>query len=389
MLFLIHEALRDWLIANGLYLVFSPLDEVQFRALAAIGVAFFIVILAGRPTIGLLTRLKIGDSGLTDAEALRESARSRANTPTMGGVLICGAIGLAVLLFADLTNFYVQLGLVVLVWLAALGGADDYLKLTAARRGDGRQGLYAWEKLIFQLGLGVLVGYFVYREGNTEAAQDVAHVLNLPFQKTYISQIGGLSEGLIFLGLGSFVVLSALMVGGLSNAMNITDGLDGLVSGIGATVCLALLVLALVAGTETWAHYLLVPNVVGSNELAVIAGAMAGACLGFLWWNCAPAMVFMGDTGSLAIGGLVAYIAIVIRQEIVALILCGVCLLEIGSVVLQVGYFRLTGGKRIFRCAPYHHHLHLGGWAEQQVVARLWIVTILLAVVGLASIKIR
>lgn len=389
MLYLIHEGLREWLIANGVYSVFSPLDEVQFRALAAIGVSFALVLIFGRMTIRTLLRLKIGDSGLTDAEALRDSARSRANTPTMGGVLICGAIALATLLLADLANFYVQLGLVVLVWLALLGGVDDYLKLTASRRGDGRQGLHAWEKLIFQLGIGVLVGFFVYREGNTDAAQDVAHVLNLPFQKTYVSQFGGLSSGLIYLGLGSFVLLTTLMVAGLSNAVNITDGMDGLVSGIGSTVCLALLVLGLVAGEQTWAHYLLVPHVVGSNELAVIAGAMAGACLGFLWWNCAPAMVFMGDTGSLAIGGLLAYIAVVIRQEIVTLFLCGVCLLEIGSVVLQVGYFRMTGGKRIFRCAPYHHHLHLGGWAEQQVVARLWIITILLAVIGLASIKVR
>lgn len=389
MLYLIHQALRDWLVANGLYPVFSLLDEVQFRAMAAIGLAFLLVILFGRQTIGVLMRLKIGDSGLTDAEALRENARSRANTPTMGGVLICGAIGLTTLLLADLANFYVQLGLVVLVWLAALGGADDYLKLTAARRGDGRQGLRAWEKLIFQLGIGALVGYFVFREGNTDAARDVAHVLNLPFQKTYTSQVGGLSDGLIYLGLGAFVILSMLMVAGLSNAVNITDGMDGLVSGIGSTACLALLVLGLVAGTETWAHYLLVPHIVGSNELAVLAGAMAGASLGFLWWNCAPAMVFMGDTGSLALGGLIAYIALVIRQEIVALVLCGVCLIEIGSVVLQVAYFRTTGGKRIFRCAPFHHHLHLGGWAEQQVVARLWIVTILLAVIGLASIKVR
>ncbi len=389
MLYLIHQTLREWLVANGLYSIFSPLDEVQFRALAAIGLAFFLVLLAGRPTISILTRMKIGDSGLTDAEALRENAVSRANTPTMGGVLICGAIGLTTLLLADLENFYILLGLVVLVWLAVLGGVDDFLKLTAARRGDGRQGLYAWEKLIFQLGIGALVGVFVYREGNTDAAQDIAHVVNLPFQKTYVSQIGGVAGGLIFLGLGAFVLLSTLMVAGLSNAVNITDGMDGLVSGIGGTVCLALLVLALVAGTDTWAHYLLVPHVVGSNELAVIAGAMAGACLGFLWWNCAPAMVFMGDTGSLAIGGLIAYIAVVVRQEIVALILCGVCLIEIGSVVLQVGYFKSTGGKRIFRCAPYHHHLHLGGWAEQQVVARLWIVTILFAVIGLATIKVR
>lgn len=389
MLYLIHQALRDWLAAKGLYPFFSVLDEIQFRALAAIGLAFAIVLIFGKPTIRRLVRMKIGDTGMTDAAALRGTATSKANTPTMGGVLIGGAIGATTLILADLANFYVLLALVVLVWLGVLGGFDDYLKLTAARRGDGRQGLFAWEKLVFQLGLGLLVGYFVFREGSADGANSVAHVLNLPFQKTYTSQIGGLSSGLIFLSLGPFMILSMLMVSGVSNAVNITDGMDGLATGICGIGSLVMLILALVAGTETWSHYLLVPHVVGSNELAVVAGAMAGACLGFLFWNCAPAMVFMGDTGSLALGGLLAYIAVVIRQEVIALVLLGVCLLEIGSVVLQVGYFRFTGGKRIFRCAPYHHHLHLGGWAEQQVVARLWIVSILLAVVALASIKVR
>ncbi len=389
MFYLLHQTLRDWLVSTGLYPLFSLFDEIQFRALASIGLSFLIVIALGKPTIRKLVRMKIGDSGLTDAAALRQTAVTKANTPTMGGVLIVAAIGLSTLLLADLANFYVLLSLVVLVWLAVLGGFDDWLKLTAARRGTGRQGLYAWEKLVFQLGIGLLVGYFVFREGNTEAARDIAHVLNLPFQKTYTSQIGGMSAGLIFLSLGPFMLLSMLMVGGLSNAVNITDGMDGLASGICGVASLAMLALALIGGTETWAHYLLVPHVVGADELSVVAGAMAGACVGFLFWNCSPAMVFMGDTGSLALGGLIAYIAVVVRQEVVALVLMGVCLVEIGSVVIQVGYFRATGGKRIFRCAPYHHHLHLGGWGEQQVVVRLWIVTILLAVVALASIKVR
>lgn len=389
MLYLVLQQLRKWLSEHGAYAVFSPLDEIQFRALAAVGLAFAIVLLFGRPTISRLIRAKIGDSGMTDAEALRETAITKANTPTMGGILICGAIGISTLLLADLANFYIQLGLVILVWLSVLGGFDDYLKLTARRRGDGRQGLYAWEKLVFQLGIAVLAGVFVYRQGNTESASDLAHVLNLPFQKTYISMIGGLSDNLIFLPMGAFVLIATMMIAGLSNAANITDGMDGLATGISGIVALSLLLLALIAGTEPWAHYLLVPHVVASNELAVLAGAMAGACLGFLWWNCAPAMVFMGDTGSLALGGLIGYIAVVLRQELVTLVLCGIFLVEIGSVVIQVGYFRLSGGKRVFRCAPFHHHLHLGGWAEQQVVARLWIISILLAVIGLASIKVR
>jgi len=186
-----------------------------------------------------------------------------------------------------------------------------------------------------------------------------------------------------------FLFVSILLIAGVSNAVNITDGMDGLASGVSVVVSLGLLVLALIAGSEQISKYLYVPHIVYADELAVMGGAMAGACLGFLWWNCSPAQVFMGDTGSLALGGLIAYIALVTRQELVVLLMCGVFLAEIASVVLQVGYFRYTGGKRIFRCAPYHHHLHLGGWTEQQVVARLWIVSIILSVIALASLKIR
>jgi phospho-N-acetylmuramoyl-pentapeptide-transferase len=171
--------------------------------------------------------------------------------------------------------------------------------------------------------------------------------------------------------------------------VNITDGMDGLAAGISTAVAFGLFVLALVAGWQAAAQYLLVPYIPGSDELAVLAGAMAGACLGFLWWNCFPAQVFMGDTGSLALGGLMAYIAIVIRHEAVLLLMCGMFLIEIGSVVLQVGCFKLTKGKRIFRVAPIHHHFHLGGWTEQQVVARFWIISIILVVLALASIKVR
>jgi phospho-N-acetylmuramoyl-pentapeptide-transferase len=165
--------------------------------------------------------------------------------------------------------------------------------------------------------------------------------------------------------------------------------MDGLAAGISTAVSLGLAVLALIAGRQVAAQYLLVPHVPGTGELGVVAGAMAGACLGFLWWNCSPAQVFMGDTGSLCLGGLIGYIAVCTRQEVVTLLMCGCFLAEIGSVVAQVGYFKASGGKRIFRCAPYHHHLHLGGWTEQQVVARAWIVSILLVVAGLASVKLR
>ncbi|MBL8763283.1 MAG: phospho-N-acetylmuramoyl-pentapeptide-transferase [Phycisphaerae bacterium] len=392
MLYVFLDLTRDWLSARGCYWAFMVFDRLTFRALAAAILAFFAVLRFGRPVIAWLARKKIGDSGLTDAEALRVRMASRANVPTMGGLLIAAAILAASILLADVRNFYVILALIVLVWLAAVGFADDWLKLNAASRpGASRQGLFAWEKLVFQLGLGLLIGYFTYSHGLTEAPHDLAHVLNLPFQKTYVPGSGGavLSDGLVYLDRWTFVLLSTLMITGMSNAVNITDGMDGLATGISGAVALGLLVLAVIAGWPLAAQYLLVPHVPQSDELAVVAGAMGGACLGFLWWNCAPAHVFMGDTGALALGGLLGYIAVVIRQEILVLFMSTVFILEIGSVVLQVGYFKATGGKRIFRVAPYHHHLHLSGWTEQQVVVRFWIISVLLVVTALASIKIR
>jgi phospho-N-acetylmuramoyl-pentapeptide-transferase len=407
MLYSFAKAAVNWLVEHHLDWAFMVLYQTEFRALAAAGLAFLIVLLLGRRTIAFLTRMKIGDTGLTDAEALRTQSKSKANTPTMGGILIAGAIAVSVLLLADITQFYVYSSLIVLVWLAVLGGVDDWLKLTAARRGTGsRQGLYAWEKLIFQLGLGLLVGLFAYQHGDTGVIatladagrgtpiptgehHDLAHVLNLPFQKTYTNGGASVNPNLIYFAKAVFIVWTLLFMTGMSNAVNITDGMDGLAGGISAAVSLGLCVLALIAGNQVWAQHLLVPYVPGSEELSVVAGAMAGACLGFLWWNCSPAQVFMGDTGSLSLGGLIGYIALVARQEIVVLLMCTVFLVEIGSVVLQVGYFKATRGKRIFKCAPYHHHLHLSGWTEGQVVARAWIVSILLVVLALASIKIR
>jgi phospho-N-acetylmuramoyl-pentapeptide-transferase len=372
--------------------IFQVFGQLQFRALAAAALSFAIVLLLGKPTIAWLVRQKIGDSGATDAEALRGHNSSKANTPTMGGILIVGSILLSVFLLSDLSVRYVQYGLVVLIWLAVLGGVDDWLKLTARSRGSGgRQGLYAWEKLIFQLGLGLLITWFVYKQGVVpEHLNDVRHVLNLPLQKTYLPETHALNEDhLIFLGEGAFVVVGMLMIAGMSNAVNITDGMDGLAAGISGAVAMGLFVLSMIAGYQGWAQGLLVPYVPDAGELSVLCGATAGACLGFLWWNCSPARVFMGDTGALCLGGIIGYVAIVTRQEIVALLMSGVFLIEIGSVALQVGYFKATGGRRIFKVAPYHHHLHLSGWPEQQVVSRLWIITVILVVMGLASIKVR
>ncbi len=388
MLYWLLHLTRDWLYQYKIYSLFSVLDQIQFRVLAAMGLSFAIVLLGGPATIRKLIAMKLGDTGATDAKILQAHAKSKANTPTMGGVLIVAAIGISILLLADLSKFYVQMALIVLVWLSVLGGVDDYLKLTSAWRGGSRQGLHAWEKLVFQLGLGLLMGLFLYRQ-SPGTVQDLGHVLNLPFQKTYTTTAGELNPGLWFLPLPIFVLVCVLMITGMSNAVNITDGMDGLASGISAVVSMGLTVLALVAGSLAASQYLLVPSIAFADELAVVAGAMAGACLGFLWWNCSRAQMFMGDTGSLALGGLIGFLAVAIRQEFVALVMSGVFLLEIGSVVIQVAYFKSTGGKRVFKCAPYHHHLHALLWTEQQVVVRLWIVSILLVVVGLASLKLR
>lgn len=390
MLFILFDMLRDWLFDRGLYWPFGVLDQIEFRVLAAMLLSFGLIIGLGRRTIRVLVAMKIGDTGMTDAEALRAISAGRRNTPTMGGVLIAGAILAGTLLLADLRVPYVQMGVLTVIWLACLGGVDDYLKLTAATRGAGsRQGLHAWEKLIFQLGLGVLLGVFAFRYGDSAAPQDVAHALNLPFQKTYTTVQGDANPDLIYLTGAWYILFMTLITAGLSNAVNITDGMDGLATGCSAAVAIGVVVLAVIAGTERWSVPLLVPHVPSADELGVLVGALAGACLGFLWWNCAPAAVFMGDTGSLAIGGILGYVAVVIRQEFAVLLMCGVFLAEIGSVVMQVGYFKASGGKRIFRCAPYHHHLHLGGWQEQQVVARMWIVSILLVVFALATLKLR
>ena len=394
MLYLFISWLRERLYDTWIDRPLGVFDQVQFRAMFAAGLAFLLVVLLGPTTIRRLRALKMGDTGETDAEALKSHAATKANVPTMGGILICGAIFVSTLLIADIGQFLVQLGLVVLVWLTVLGGMDDYLKMTAAQRGGGRQGLHAWEKLIFQLGIGLLAGWFLFDHGRVPEGESLQHVLNLPGQRTYIPGGGGIAPGLWYLGSGVFVLVCVLMIAGMSNATNLTDGMDGLAGGISAAVSLGLVILALVAGSEGLAQVYLVPHVPFAHELGVLAGAMGGACLGFLWWNCAPAKVFMGDTGSLALGGLIGFIAIALRQEFVVLVMCAVFLLEIGSVVLQVGWFKWTRartgtGRRIFRVAPIHHHLHLGGWTENQVVVRLWIITILAGLVALATIKLR
>ena len=369
--------------------------QVEFRAFVAVLVSFFLVLAFGRPVIRWLLKQKVGDAPEFYNADLNQMMESRTGTPTMGGILICGSILLTILLMADLSGRYVQLAIAVMIGYAILGGMDDWLKLTTSRRKPGsREGLFAWEKLLFQLGLGFGVGYVLFTQA---AVDESAKVLNLPFQRTFepiqvsqlVSRLPELNPSVWVMGGVPFIVLAMLFIAGTSNAVNISDGLDGLSAGVMGIAAIAFMILVYIACQKQTAGLLLVPYVNGSDELMVVAGAMAGACLGFLWFNSSPAMVFMGDTGSLPLGGLLGYIAVAIRQEFLLLLIGGIFFMEIGSVILQVGYFKMTGGKRIFRMSPIHHHFHLGGWSEQQVVTRFWLITIVLSMAAFALLKLR
>lgn len=374
---------------------------VEFRAVLAVVLAFGAVVGFAPRTIRWLITKKIGDNPEFHHQDLNELTRHKSNVPTMGGILIVGALFGVTLLLADLRSFYVVMALACVFSLFLIGFADDWLKLTAGRRSKAsRDGLRSWEKLVFQLGVAALLGWFTYRYGISKFAyanefSAMARSVNLPGIKAWTREAGVLVQNpeMIVLPAALFVLVATLLITGFSNAVNLTDGMDGLASGITVIVAFLLMILCVIAGYNSQgfvlAKYLLVPHIPFSDELAVVAGAVVGACLGFLWFNCHPAQVFMGDTGSLPLGGLLAYLALVIRQEFLLLVVGGVFLLEIGSVVIQVTYFRMTGGKRVFRCTPIHHHFHLLGWGEQQVVVRAWVVTALLAALALAAVKLR
>jgi len=403
MLYNLYTAWQDWLNEHGLGF-FRIFSFITFRAVSALILSFVIVLVLGRPTIRKLVKLKIGDKPEFYNADLNELMKEKANVPTMGGVLISFSILLTTFLLADVTSFYVHMAVLCLVWLTALGSIDDLLKLTSTRRKKGgREGLYSWEKLVFQFGLAVLLGWFIYKHGQSNDVDEhmkMATSLNLPFMSTW-EKMGGEwipSPNLITLAPVAFMILTVLVIVGSSNAVNLTDGMDGLATGVTAICGLAFVVLTIIAGSEDAAKFLRVPFIRYSDELAVVTAAMVGACLGFLWYNCSPAQMFMGDTGSLPLGGLLGYIAVVIRQEFLLFIIGGVFVMEAVSVILQVGYFkltyRLTGeGKRIFACAPIHHHFQTRKtgvkWTETQIVVRFWLISAMLAAVALASIKLR
>jgi phospho-N-acetylmuramoyl-pentapeptide-transferase len=402
MIYLLVKRMQETIDGSTLLGPLGVFRWVEFRAVFSIVISFLIVVLFAKRTIRWLVKQKIGDNPSFDHKDLDRLMKQKANTPTMGGILIAFAILVTTLLLADLNSFYVIMALVCLCYLAAVGFIDDWLKLTTARRKPGsRHGLYSAEKLLLQLGLAVVLGLFIHHWGNNSvlfpdpAEQMMSHSLTLPLMKTWVFQNGSYipSPHLIVLGTWPFVLMTIFTITYSSNAVNLTDGMDGLSSGTMVIVASAFMVLCFIAGHTVGdfvlAKKLLVPFIPFSDELAIVAGAMVGSCLGFLWFNCSPAQVFMGDTGSLPLGGLLGYIAVVIRQEFLLLVIGGVFLIEVLSVVMQVGYFKLSGGKRIFKCAPIHHHFHLSGWTEQQVVVRFWLISALLTAIALATIKLR
>jgi phospho-N-acetylmuramoyl-pentapeptide-transferase len=361
---------------------FYAYQHVLFRSVVAILTSLIISLLIGPRIIRWLMRKKIGDRPEFYHAALNELTKEKANTPTMGGLIILSSTILTTLLWARLDNPFVQKAIFVLLWFGTLGAVDDWLKLTAAARQRGRNGLLAWEKLVFQIAGAVLIASFVFFDF-TDILD--GKLLWVPFYKSGLP-----------LANWTFILIAIFYITMTSNAVNLADGMDGLAGGCIAMVSLVLVILCYVASETmsrttpvTWSSYLLLPHISEAGELAIFYASILGAVLGFLWFNCYPAQTFMGDTGSLPLGAAMGYGALVTRNEILLLIIGGVFVIELMSVVLQVGYFKYTGGKRLFRCAPLHHHFHLAGWSEPQVVVRFWLMAAAFAALALATIKLR
>ena len=347
---------------------FNVFGYITLRTVLAAMTALVISFIAGPRVIRWLAAKKIGQAVRTDGP---QTHLAKSGTPTMGGVLILIAIAVTTLLWADLTNRYVWVVLIVTMGFGAIGWYDDWKKVVYRDpKGLASRWKYFWQSVI-----GIIVAVYLGMTATLPAQVE----LIVPFFKTVAYPLGVIG----------FMVLTYFVIVGTSNAVNLTDGLDGLAIMPAVMVAAALAIFAYVAGNAVYAKYLFVPYVPGAGELCIFLGAMAGAGLGFLWFNAYPAEVFMGDVGALALGGALGTVAVIVRQEIVLAIMGGVFVAETLSVAAQVLYFKFTGGKRIFRMAPLHHHFELGGWKETQVVVRFWIITIMLVLVGLSTLKIR
>ena len=345
---------------------FNVFSYLTLRAILSTLTALLIAIVIGPKMIRYLQRMQIGQTVRDDGP---QSHLSKSGTPTMGGMLILAAIVVSGLLWADLTNRYVLVTLTVVVAYGIIGFVDDYRKVI---RKDAK-GLIARWKYFWQSVIALGVAFYLYSSATLSAETS----LLVPFFKEVFPQLG------VF-----FVIITYFTIVGTSNAVNLTDGLDGLAIVPTILVAGAFAIFAYVTGNANFAAYLNIPHIPLTSELVIVCTAMVGAGLGFLWFNTYPAQVFMGDVGSLALGGTLGVLAVLVRQEIVLIIMGGVFVIETLSVILQVGSYKLRG-QRIFRMAPIHHHYELKGWPEPRVIVRFWIISIILVLVGLATLKLR
>lgn len=338
---------------------------ITFRTIYASLTAFLICFLLGPWVIRKLRTLQIGQYIRKDGP---ETHYDKAGTPTMGGILIIFSITVSTLLWNDLANHYIWIVLLVAVGNGAIGFIDDYLMQVKKRS----KGLGVRMKFALQITLALLTGYLVYM------TPDFSTQVTIPFFKNLAPDLGV-----------GYILFAALVIVGTSNAVNLTDGLDGLAAGPVLIAAVTYIVFAYVAGHARIAEYLQINHVPGSGELAIFCGSLAGATLGFLWFNTYPAQIFMGDVGSLSLGGMLGVVAVITKQEILLVIVGGLFVIEALSVIFQVSFFKVTNGRRIFKMAPLHHHFELKGWPEPKVIVRFWIISIALALLSMSTLKMR
>lgn len=354
---------------HALVKYFSPLNVFKyltFRSAYAAVTSLLIAFLFGPAIIAKLRGLRFGQSVRADGP---ETHLAKSGTPTMGGILIIVAVSVGVLLWADLSNAYVWIALGSLIGFGVIGFVDDWLKI----RRRNSDGIPAWVKLLAQAIVASGAALLIY-----DPTSIATTMLYVPFFKAPVLDLGV-----------AWIPIAVIYVVYWSNAVNIADGLDGLATGLTIMALIAFSVLTYITGRPDWSAYLNIPNVKGAGELTVFNLALLGACVGFLWFNAHPAEVFMGDVGSLALGGVLGVLSLIVKKELLLLLIGGVFMMEILSVVLQVCYFKLSKGRRLFRMAPIHHHFELKGWKETKVVARFWILGGLFAILALSTLKIQ
>lgn len=421
--------LFDWLDKEGIHFPGSSLYRfITFRVLLAVLLSLFIITFFGKKLIKFLQKKQIGESIREEGLAGEESKKG---TPTMGGIIIILAIIVPTLLLADLTKVYVQLMLVSTVWMGVIGFIDDYLKIKGKRlaqqKGEqykktGKDGLAGWFKILGQVGLGITVGATLYFNSEVKIWREYVGTTPTNDSTVLTKQVNGKTKHFVvtktpvttipFVKNHEFnyskllpaswrdytwvlyILVVIFIITAVSNGSNLTDGLDGLATGTSALIGVLLGIFAYASGNLVFADYLNIMYIPDLGELSIYIAAMIGGCIGFLWYNSYPAQIFMGDTGSLTLGGIIASLAIIVHKELLIPIFCGVFFVETLSVMMQVGYFKYTRkkygtGRRVFLKAPLHHHYQVKGYHEVKIVTRFWIVTVLLVVFSIVTLKLR